>query len=396
MSAIRHKQIYMDNAAITPVDKEVAKEVRKYEGAEYGNPSSIHSYGVRAKKALFESRRTAADFFHARASDIFFPSGGTESNNLAIIGHFNHLLEKGISPKRLRMITSKIEHASVLECAKYLEKKGVAVDHIGVNEEGIVNLDELESKLNEGPEERIVFLISIMYVNNELGTIQPIREIGSAIRRYNKRLAGYFHAVFHIDASQAPLFIDVDVRSLGADIVTVDGQKIYGPRGAGLLWKRNGINLLPILYGGGQEMGLRSGTENLGSVAGMAKALEIAGRRRERDTARLRNIRDNFIGGLKRILPRAELNGSQEKGVPYIVNVSIPGADNEYFVLRLDAKGIACSTKSSCMQGEEESYVVKALGKGGDAAKSSVRFSFGRDITTRQVEYVLKVIKTVI
>jgi len=394
------KRIYLDYASLTPIDSRVIREVKKYSSAKYANPSSLYKEGVAAKKALEEGRKKVADFIHAHSDEIILTAGGTEANGLALEGALKAFIRGKISgtTERPHLIISAIEHSSVLETADMLEKYGFEVTRLAVNPVGIISLDELKKAIKPN-----TVLVSIMMVNNEVGTIQPIREIVKIIRHARKTLhpAPYtLYPLFHTDATQA-LYEDINMESLGVDLLTLDGSKVYGPRGIGCLFIRRGTPIEPIIYGGGQEKGMRSGTENVPAIMGFAKALEIAGQEREREAVRLRGLKRLFCEGLKRI--GAKINGGEDtyfahtdksvkkvdtltdidnnraakstKTSPHILNVSIPSIDNEFFVLQLDAAGVACSTKSSCLRDEDESYVLKAMGAN---SKTSIRFSFGR------------------
>lgn len=403
------KRIYLDNAAITPVDKKVLKEMVKYSKPEFANPSSLHVEGVNAKKVVNGARKQIADLIHGHADEIVFTGTGTEANNIAINGLIVWLAaEQKIGTKPLHMITSVVEHPSVLECAKWLEGQGVAVDYVGVDEKGILNLKELKEKIRPN-----TCLVSIMTVNNEIGTIQPITEIAKTVRaarktntiaqalaeRGAKDTELFAFPYFHTDASQAPLFLNLDTRIMGVDLITFDGQKIYGPRGIGALWVRRGIPLATITRGGGQEKGIRSGTENVAAIAGLAKAFELAAENREKESVRLTELRDYFISELMKLSSKYNqkivLNGDQQERIPNNINVSFLGLDNEFLLLQLDAKGIACSTKSSCMRDENESYVLAALGLPVDIARTSLRFSLGKDTKKRHLDFVLKKLATI-
>lgn len=376
------KRIYVDNAAITPTDPRVLKEMRKVEGEQFGNPSSIHAEGVAAKKVLDEARKTCAAFLSAHSDEIIFCGSGTEANNLAFFGIINEVREKGVKYADIHIVTSKIEHPSVIECALELERRGAKVDFVSVGPDGIVDLKELKEKITPN-----TTLVSIMHVNNEIGTIQPIYEIVKIIRHVRKG-SGQRFPLFHTDASQAALYLDVNVEKLGVNMVTLDAHKVYGPKGIGLLCVKRGIEIRPIIFGGGQENGRRSGTSNISAVVGFAKALQIAAAEKEDEVLRLTLLREFFIESLLQKFPKIIINGDRNERIVNNINVTFPGIDNEFLVLQLDAKGIACSTKSSCLRDEDESYVIRALGN--TDAKNSIRFTFGRDTTKRDVEYILK------
>jgi len=400
------KSIYLDYASITPVDPKVRKEMDKW-NKEPLNPSSIHLLGVKAKKALDMARKGAADFLHAHPDEIVFTSGGTEANALALEGVAKAAQQNGIA--RPHLIISAIEHSSILETANMLEKHGVEVTRLSVDGNGLVSLNELKKAVK--PE---TFLISIMTANNEIGTIEPIREIAKVIRDARKRFeseapdtsfvrppgepserelglgnrgmagrknvsgAEARYPLFHTDACQAALYEEMNVDKLGVDLLTLDGSKICGPRGIGALYVKRGTPIEPLIYGGGQERGLRAGTENVPGIIGFAKALELIKKQEgksKKESARVSELRDYFESEVKKLYLDAKVNAVDAPRMPHISNISFPKTDAEMLVLRLDAKGIAISTKSACLRDEDESYVLRAIGAD---SKSSLRFSFGR------------------
>ena len=318
------------------------------------------------------SRKTAA-FFGARPGEIIFTSGGTESNNLAIFGAI------GVGG---HAITTTIEHSSVLECFRELEKRGVKVDYLPVNNGGILELKTLEKVLRPN-----TALVSVGYANGEIGVVQPIREISKILSD---------SVIFHTDASQAPLYLNCEKETLGADLITVDGHKIYGPLGVGALFIRRGVKFKPLMFGGGQENGLRPGTENLPAIIGLAEVLESAKKNREKESRRLGILRNFFIVEIDKKIPEAILNGSPAvAGLPNIVNFSFPSKEAEFLALQLDAAGIAVATKSACLKNERESYVVKALGGDPRRATSSIRFSLGKDTKKPDLAYTIKVLRQI-
>lgn len=328
------KRIYLDYASLTPVDKRVMKEIKK----EYANPSALYASGVLAKKAVLNAKKRIADILHAHPDEIVFTSGGTESNRL-VLDHF----------KDKKIITSSIEHSSIPRN-----------NTVSVDANGIINLEELKKVITPD-----TALVSIMYVNNEIGSIQPIEEIVRAVKKINKNI------LVHTDASQAGLL----PFPAGVDLMTIDGNKIYGPRGVGALYVKRGIKIE------------RAGTENVAGIVGFATALQLADTMREKEYARIFELKKFFINELKKKNPDIKINGSMETSSPHILNISIPGIDNEFTVLKLDAKGIECSTKSACLTDEDESYVLKAIGAD---SKTSLRFSFGRATTKSELKKVLK------
>ncbi|MDO8594155.1 MAG: cysteine desulfurase family protein [bacterium] len=417
------KRIYLDYAATTPLDPRVEKVMRPFLQKTFGNPSSIHAEGVAAKKALDSARTAVARSLEAHAEEIVFTSGGTEANNLAIFGVLSPLLQGalpssagGLShpPKaapfskgdKPHTVTTNIEHASVLEPLRELEKQGRAeVTYVPVEQNGIVKPEKIIAAIKPN-----TVLVSVMYANNEIGTIQPIRKIGQLLAPIRnskfpperRRRAGILHnsqrekryPVFHVDACQAPLYLNCLVNALGVDLLSLDAHKIYGPKGVGALYVRRGTPLVPQLLGGGQERGLRSTTENIPGIVGFAEALHIATAEREEESTRVAKLRDQFHADiLKNIsMEKAVVNGSMEKGerLPNNLNISLPGVDTEFLTLKLDAASIAVSTKSSCLKGEKESYVIAALGGGKDRAASSLRFTLGRTNTKEELEHTLK------
>lgn len=408
------KRIYLDYASLTPMDSLVIREVRKYSAAKYANPSSLYKEGVAAKKAMEGGRKKVADFLHAHGDEIVFTSGGTEANNLALEGALKSFIKGKIRgmDNRPHIIISTIEHSSIMETADRLERYGYEVTRLSVDSRGVISLDELKKSIKEN-----TVLVSIMMVNNEVGSIQPIREAIKIVRQARKaKVAGATNSdtgandskypLFHTDAAQA-LHLELNLESLGVDLLTLDGSKVYGPRGIGCLFVRRGTPIEPIVYGGGQEKGMRSGTENVPAIMGFAKALELLGIEMHGKGAgssgtghfsqlkwSVGHARNLLIEKLKEIKPDITINGanSSRDGTetsPHILNVSIPSIDNEFFVLQLDARGIACSTKSSCLRDADESYVLKAMGAD---SKTSIRFSFGRSTKKR---YIIKAAKII-
>ncbi len=416
-----NQRIYLDYASITPVDTMVVREMRQYSPIKYANPSSWYKEGVNAKNALDNARKDVANFINAHPDEIFFTSGGTEANNLAVIGAVEALHEKGVEYEKMHVIVSIIEHSSIRECANFLNSKGVSVDSIGVGRDGIVDLNQLKNKIKPN-----TVLISIMLVNNEIGTIEPIKEIAKIIRQFKKtssltsetspfNFQDYKYPIFHTDASQGSLYEKINVEQLGVDLLTIDGTKIYGPRGIGALFIRRDTPITSVIHGGGQESGLRSGTENIPAIMGLAKSIIIAEMIRDVEYIRISKLKEYFYESLKKIRVDIEANPKiskqtsnnkicNEKSLsdsevfashqsPHILNVSIPKIDGEFFIMQLDAKGISCSTKSSCLRDENESYVLKSIGAD---SKTSIRFSFGRSTTKRQINRVIKVISGIL
>ncbi len=378
------KKIYLDYASLTPLDRKVEKEMKKWNRKGPLNPSSIHRSGVEAKKALELGRKMTAGFLGAHPDEIIFTSSGTEANGLALEGALRAAYRNGFTKPHL--IISAIEHSSIVSLVQMFEKQGVEVTRLPVDEKGMISILDLKKSLK--PE---TCMVSVMMVNNEIGAVEDIREIARTIRHARKK--GSVYPLLHTDASQAALYHDLTISKLGIDLLTLDGNKIYGPRGVGMLYIRRMTPVEPILYGGGQERGMRSGTENIPGIMGFAKALEIAAGQREKESARLFELKKYFVTELQKINPEIQVNGDMEHSTPHILNISIPGRDSEFFVLQLDAKGIECSTKSACLRDEDESYVLKAIGAD---SKKSVRFSFGRGTRKGDLKKVVRVIAKIL
>ncbi len=379
-----YKRGLFDYASVTPVDKRVAKVMYRTMLKYPANPSSLYSEGVAAYKMIEVSRLEIAEMLEAHADEIIFTSGGTEANNLAIKG----IIEKSGVP-RPHILSLAIEHPSVREVFASLDKK-CDVTYVEVGEDGIVDAKEIKKALR--PE---TVLVSVMYANNEIGTIQPISEIAKVIRLYKKEHNREEDAYpfFHTDASQAGAYCGLRTPLLNVDLMTLDGGKVYGPRGIGLLFARRRTlsRLATQLHGGGQEHGLRAGTENLPAIVGFAEALKICVKEKEREVKRLTTMRDSLIIDIQKIIPSATINGSLEKRLPNNINICIPGVDAEFLVLRLDVKGIAVSSVTSCRSKSENSssYVIEEMGKK-ECATSSLRISLGRFTKNSEIKYLLK------
>lgn len=401
------KIIYLDNASTSPIRKEVILAMKPFWSNKFGNPGSITKLGVEAKKVLENCRKIVAESLQRRPNEIVFTSGGTESNNLAIFGVLNYLEKAGKRISDLHFITSNIEHSSILECFKELERRGAKVDYLKVKENGLVDVKDLRKLIKQN-----TVLVSIGYANNEVGTIQPIREIAKEIRHAKKGkknseensserlgtpLSGEDFSselpYFHTDASQAGLYLDLNINQLGVDLLTLDAQKIQGPKGVGALFIKAGTNISSIMFGGGQENDLRSGTENVPLIVGFAKALEIARKDFEKVSKKVKVVRDYFWQKIQKEIPEAVLNGDLENRLANNLNFSIPGIDPEFTVLCLDEEGVICSTKSACTHDEDESFVIRALGKNDELIKSALRFSLSAEVTKKDIDFVIKELK---
>ena len=370
---------YFDYAATTPCDVRVLKKMEPYFTLDFGNPSSIHQYGQIAKNAVDTARVEIAQILGCSPEEIYFTSGGTESDNLAILGTARANRTKG-----KHIITTTIEHHAVLHACEQLEDEGFEVTYINCDKDGIINPDEVKKAIRPD-----TILVSIMYANNEIGTIQPIWKIG----RYCKNKG----IPFHTDACQAAGVLEINVDKLIVDLMTLNGGKIYGPKGIGLLYVRKHTNIWPIMYGGEQEKRLRPGTENVPGIVGLAEALKLAQKDREKENKRLTELRDKLINGIIKTIPKVKLNGHPEKRLPNNVNVSILDIEGEAMLLRLDMLGIAASSGSACTSGSlDPSHVILALGHGYEIAHGSIRFTLGKQTKKEDIEYLLKVLPKVV
>jgi cysteine desulfurase len=373
-------KIYLDHAATTPVDPRVLKAMRPFFDKTYGNPSSFHTDGLTAQRAVLDARERVARALNAHADEIIFTSGGTESDNLAITGAIRAHREYGN-----HVITSAIEHHAVLEQLERLAKRGeIELTVLSVDAFGRVDRKSVEKAITPK-----TVLISIMHANNEIGTIQPIAEIGRAILSYRKT-RDMIYPLFHTDACQTAGALDLDVAKLHVDLLSLSAQKFYGPKGVGVLYLRRGLKIDPLIVGGGQERGLRAGTENVPGIIGLATALELAVGDREAENARLMSLRDRLITGLLK-MPKTRLNGHPTERLPNNVNVSFLDVEGEAMILYLDAKGIRVSTGSACASTSlDPSHVILATGLSYEAAHGSVRFTLGHSTTREDIAFVLK------
>jgi cysteine desulfurase len=399
-----NKRIYLDYAASTPVDPRVLRAMEPYFGKRFGNPGSLHSFGQEAIAAVDAAREAIADAIHADFREVVFTASATEANNLALRGAIAAWRRNSSShpnaSDRPRIVTLAIEHESIIETVRDLEREGVEVVFLPVGKDGVVDFERVVQEVAD-PRTAV---ISLMYVNNEVGTVEPIARIGEAVRRARTKQGGPY-PLFHTDAAQAFQFFDCDVRELGVDMMTLSAHKIYGPKGIGALFIRgNGavlrpgrkvdVLVQPIVTGGGQEFGVRSGTENVPLIVGFGKATEIAVAMRAREAKRVASLRDYCIQGIKKILRGAEVNGPRVKGhssltallAPHIVNMYLPGISAEDAVMGLDIKGFAISSGSACRaRALTPSHVIRALGYSEERAKSSIRISFGRATTKADI-----------
>jgi cysteine desulfurase len=373
------QRIYLDNNATTPLAPEVFEAMKPYLLEDYGNASSIHWYGQQAKAAIERAREQVARLINARPSEVVFTSGGTESDNAAILG----IVEAARSQAK-HVITTAIEHHAVLNTCQALEKRGVSVTYVRVGSGGVVDPDDVRRALR--PE---TALITVMHANNELGTLQPLEEIG--------RLAREHDVYFHTDAVQSVGKVPVDVEKLGADLLSLSAHKLHGPKGAGALYIRRGTVLRPLLYGGHHERDRRPGTENTPGIVGLGKAAELARAHLEEEAQRLSGLRNRFDEGVLRAVPLSAINGDRGRRLPTTSNLRFDYIEGEGFVIAMDLRGIACSTGAACSSGSlEPSHVLSAIGLKPEQARSSIRFSLGRFNTREEIDATLEIVPAVV
>lgn len=381
-----HKRIYLDHAAATPLDSRVFSVMKPFLISEHGNPSALYRSGVVARQAVESARRQVADVLHTNPDMIVFTSGGTEGNNMAILGAVRQLKNHSARKARPHIITTTIEHSSVLEPIRQLEKEGCAVTYLPVDSNGLITVEQIKKALKKN-----TVLISIGYVNNEIGTIQPIAEIGKMLLQYRKQNPKQT-VLFHTDACQAVNYCDLSVERLHVDLMTVNGSKIYGPKGVGALFVRRGVMLESIMYGGGQEKGMRSGTENVAAIVGFGKALELVEKMKEKEAKRLRQIQISFLSQLQK-QSIGILNGPQctDERLPNNLNIHIPNIEAETLILYLDAAGIECSAGSACSTDSYgSSHVLRAIGLSEKQAKECIRLTMGRGTKKEDSVFVIK------
>ena len=373
------RRIYLDHAATTPTRPEVVKAMLPYFTDAFGNPSSIYSYGQEARRAVEEARAKVAEFIGARSEEIIFTSGGTEADNFALKGVAYANEHKGN-----HIITTSIEHNAVLEVCKFLEKRGFKITYLPVDKYGLVDPDDVRKAITDK-----TILISVMHANNEVGTIEPVEEIGEIARE-----AGVY---FHTDAVQTGGHIPVNVDKLKVDLLAISGHKFYGPKGVGALYVRKGTKLVSLMHGGAQEKRRRAGTENVPAIVGLGKAVELAGQEMGKEAERLAYLRDRLIKGLGEKIDHIRLNGHPKRRLPNNVNVSVDFVEGESLLLRLDLEGICGSTGSACSSANlEPSHVLLALGVPPEQAHGSLRFTLGRENTETDVEQVLEVLPGIV
>ena len=372
--------IYLDNAASTAVHPEVVKEMMPYFDTQYGNPSSIHQFGRKAKNAIEKARKQVATLIGAEPNEILFTSGGTESNNTILDG----VLTSNSEPDPEHIITSSIEHEAVLQPCKEFENVGIKITYLPVDEHGIVNPDEIINSINSH-----TVLVSIMFANNEVGTIQPIKEISEICKKYQIPL--------HTDAVQAVGKIPINVKDLGVDALSISSHKINGPKGSGALFIKKGLMVTPQILGGGQENGMRSGTENVASIVGFGKACEIAKERLNRNISHFQTLHSSILSKIVKEISHVKLNGHPEKRIFNNVHLTFMGVNGEDLIIKLDEHGIAASTGSACsVHTQKASHVLKAMGFNHEQITGSLRISFGYMNTLDEIDQTVEVLKKVV
>lgn len=370
---------YFDNAATTRTDDEVLKEMLPYFSQSYGNPSSIYKIGRENRKAVEEAREKVAKAINAEPNEIYFTAGGSESDNTAIRGIAYAYKQRGN-----HIITSKIEHPAVLETCKQLEKEGFEVSYIGVDEKGIVNLEELKNSIKE-----TTTLITIMFANNEIGTIEPIKEIGKIAKENN--------IIFHTDAVQAVGSVKIDVKEMNIDSLSLSGHKFYGPKGIGALYVKKSVRFQKFVNGGHQEKNKRAGTENVPGIVGLGKAIEVAYSNLEEHNKKIKELRDYYVEEVKKRIPYIKINGDMENRLPGNSNISFRFIEGEGLLLNLDLKGICASSGSACTSGSlNPSHVLLAIGLPHEIAHGSLRITIGKYNTKEEVDYLLNNLEEIV
>jgi cysteine desulfurase len=377
-------RVYLDFNATTPVEPEVLEDMLPYFSKEFGNAASIHTPGQRSRGAVETAREQVAALIGARPQEIIFTSGGTESDNHAIFGivspSFASISSSTSLTSPAHIITTAIEHEAVLNTCQALEKEGVRVTYLPTDRDGLIDLDELRRSIR--PE---TVLITIMHANNELGTVQPLEEIG--------RIAAKADLYFHTDAVQSAGKIPIDVNLMGLDLLSLSGHKLYAPKGVGALYLRGGTRLRQLFYGGHHQRGFRPGTENVAGIVGLGKAAEIARKSLAEDAQRVSALRDRLQNGLLQGVPQSRINGGAAPRTPNTTNIVFPGVEGEALLIALDLKGLACSTGAACSSGAvEPSHVLTAIGLAPEEARASLRFSLGRHTTAADIDFALNIV----
>lgn len=377
-----NEHIYLDSAASTPVADEVIAEMLPFMKQQYGNPSSIHRFGRETTRAIQLARKRVAGLVGASPREITFTSGGTEADNLALKGA---MMQTG-GQKKNRIITSSIEHDAILEPCKDLERMGIQVTYLPVTGEGLVRPSDFKDIISQHDD---VALVSIMYANNEVGTVQPIKELADIVHRAS--------ALFHTDAVQATGKVPINVKSLGVDMMSMSSHKINGPKGVGALYVRSGLNIMPIIHGGGQEMSLRSGTENVPGIVGFGKACELAAKRMSEYQQHVAGLRDYLVELVLQEIPHSRLNGSRIDRIPNNAHFTFFGVNGEDLIIKLDENGVAASTGSACsVKKQKPSHVLKAMGFSYEEITGSLRLSLGMHNTKEEIDRTVLALSSVV
>jgi cysteine desulfurase len=377
-----NEHIYLDSAASTPVADEVIAEMLPFMKQQYGNPSSIHRFGRETTRAIHLARKRVAGLVGASPHEITFTSGGTEADNLALKGA---MMQTG-GQKKNRIITSSIEHDAILEPCKDLERMGIQVTYLPVTGEGLVRPSDFKDIISQHDD---VALVSIMYANNEVGTVQPIKELADIVHRAS--------ALFHTDAVQAAGKVPINVKSLGVDMMSMSSHKINGPKGVGALYVRSGLNIMPIIHGGGQEMSLRSGTENVPGIVGFGKACELAAKRMSEYQQHVAGLRDYLIERVLQEIQHSRLNGSRIDRIPNNAHFTFFGVNGEDLIIKLDENGVAASTGSACsVKKQKPSHVLKAMGFSYEEITGSLRLSLGMHNTKEEIDRTVLALSSVV
>jgi cysteine desulfurase len=395
LAGTEKRAVYLDHAATTPVDKRVFEAMQPYFSENFGNPGGFYDVGKVGADAVEAARGSVAEQLGCEAEEVIFTSGGTESDNLAILGVARAWRAKNPVPdgtdRHGHIITSAIEHHAVEMPCKQLEREGFDLTILPVDEYGRVQAEDVRTALRED-----TVLVSVMMANNEIGTLQPIAEIAEVIRNRNEA-SDSANVIFHTDACQAAGASDLDVQKLGVDLMTINGGKIYGPKGVGVLYRRKGVRLKSLMYGGYQERGLRPGTENVPGIVGFAKALELAQGDREAEAERLIELRDYMIAEFEKRVPKVRLNGHATERLPNNVNITFMDIEGESLILFLNELGISAATGSACTsESLDPSHVIVATGVPYECAHGSIRFSLGRKTSRADIDYVLEVLPKIV
>ncbi len=378
------KEIYLDHAATTPVDSAVYRKMQPYFSVKYGNPSSIHKLGDQSRQAIEKARQQVADFLGCSAKEIYFIGSTSESDNWVIVGAIEKARLQGI--KKPHVITSAFEHKAILEPIRVLEKKGLIESTLlPINKDGLVEIKDLEKSIKKN-----TVLVSVMYANSEIGTVQPIKEIGQIIGRVNDKRKDPI--IFHTDAVQAVNYLNCDVNYLNANCLSFSAHKIYGPKGIGVLYIREGTLLSPLIRGGGHERNMRAGTENVPGIVGLGEAVSLVNKKKK-DNERIKKLRNKLITGIMKDIPGSQLNGSLEYRLPNNANISFSGVEGEGILIDLSEQGIYVSTGSACASHSlKPSHVLTSIGLSDEQAHASIRFTLGRQTKSADIDQTLKVL----